>query len=151
MKQGWKTMALGAPKQFQNVLDPGTSRVYTTRWLKNWTHTAKYNKRLVGTYTNLSRTAQNIWLSTHAAGKNIRLKFAGRRWYHQFFYGALTSQYPHGTNLSAVIRSWYWNWGERNRICHAGSYSVGDCGKATVVQSIIFHAESPWWWWWRWW
>ena len=72
-------MALEAPKQFQNVLDPGTSRVYTTRWLKNWTHTAKYNKRLVGTYTNLSRTAQNIWLSTHAAGKSVRLKFAERR------------------------------------------------------------------------
>ena len=53
-------MALGAPKQFQNVLDPGTSRVYTTRWLKNWTHTAKYNKRLVGTYTNLSRAQHKI-------------------------------------------------------------------------------------------
>ena len=53
-------MALGAPKQFQNVLDPGTSGVYTTRWLKNWTHTAKYNKRLVGTYTNLSRAQHKI-------------------------------------------------------------------------------------------
>ena len=67
MKQGWKTMALGAPKQFQNVLDPGTSRVYTTRWLKNWTHTAKYNKRLVGTGKPLTHSTR--YLAEHACGR----------------------------------------------------------------------------------